>query len=75
MKNFNIMVPETANYFLHTLEGSDDMTSHIKSSLLGSSADIPIKNGSLLLEPGRIYLREHRILGSRQIVITVNGDE
>ena len=47
--HFNIMVPETANHFLHTLEGSDDMTSHIKSSLLGSSVDIPIKNGSLLL--------------------------
>ena len=30
--HFNIMVPATANHFLHTLEGSDDMTSHIKSS-------------------------------------------
>ena len=29
--HFNVMVPETANHFLHTLEGSDDMTSHIKS--------------------------------------------
>ena len=75
--HFNILVPETANYFLHTLEGSDDMTSHIKSSLLGSSVDIPIKNGSLLLGTWQgIYLCEHRNLGgSRQIVITVNGDE
>ena len=75
--HFNIMVPETANYFLHTLEGSDDMTSHIKSSLLGSSVDIPIKNGSLLLGTWQgIYLCEHRNLGgARQIVITVIGDE
>ncbi len=75
--HFNIMVPETANHFLHTLEGSDDMTSHIKSSLLGSSVDIPIKNGSLLLGTWQgIYLCEHRNLGgARQIVITVNGDE
>ena len=75
--HFNIMVPETANHFLHTLEGSDDMTSHIKSSLLGSSVDIPIKNGSLLLGNWQgIYLCEHRNLGgARQIVITVNGDE
>jgi len=75
--HFNIMVPETANHFLHTLEGSDDMTSHIKSSLLGSSVDIPIKNGSLLLGAWQgIYLCEHRNLGgTRQIVITVNGDE
>ena len=75
--HFNFMVPETANHFLHTLEGSDDMTSHIKSSLLGSSVDIPIKNGSLLLGTWQgIYLCEHRNNGgSRQIVITVNGDE
>jgi len=75
--HFNIMVPETAKHFLHTLEGSDDMTSHIKSSLLGSSVDIPIKNGSLLLGTWQgIYLCEHRNLGgARQIVITVNGDE
>ncbi|MAM16786.1 MAG: hypothetical protein CMC10_05785 [Flavobacteriaceae bacterium] len=75
--HFNIMVPETANHFLHTLEGSDDMTSHIKSSLLGSSVDIPIKNGSLLLGTWQgIYLCEHRNLGgARKIVITVNGDE
>ena len=75
--HFNIMVPETANHFLHTLEGSDDMTSHIKSSLLGSSVDIPIKNGSLLLGTWQgIYLCEHRNkAGSRRIVITVNGDE
>jgi len=74
--HFNIMVPETANHFLHTLEGSDDMTSHIKSSLLGSSVDIPIKNGSLLLGTWQgIYLCEHRNLGGeRQIVITVYGD-
>ena len=75
--HFNFMVPETANHFLHTLEGSDDMTSHIKSSLLGSSVDIPIKNGGLLLGTWQgIYLCEHRNkAGSRRIVITVNGDE
>ena len=75
--HFNFMVPESADHFLHTLEGSDDMTSHIKSSLLGSSLDIPIKNGILLLGTWQgIYLCEHRNNGgSRQIVITVNGDE
>jgi secondary thiamine-phosphate synthase enzyme len=75
--HFNDMVPETANHFLHTLEGSDDMTSHIKSSLLGSSVDIPINNGNLLLGTWQgIYLCEHRNEGgARQIVITVNGEE
>jgi secondary thiamine-phosphate synthase enzyme len=75
--HFNVMVPETANHFLHILEGSDDMTSHIKSSLLGSSVDIPINNGNLLLGTWQgIYLCEHRNEGgARQIVITVNGEE
>lgn len=75
--HFNVMVPETADHFLHTLEGSDDMTSHIKSSLLGSSVDIPINNGNMLLGTWQgIYLCEHRNEGgARQIVITVNGEE
>ena len=75
--HFNKMVSENDTHFTHTLEGPDDMTSHIKSSLLGSSVDIPIKNGNLLLGTWQgIYLCEHRNLGgARQIVITVNGDE
>jgi len=43
------MVPEDADYYLHTLEGPDDMTSHIKTSILGNSLTIPITNGELNL--------------------------
>ena len=43
--HFNIMIPEDGDYFKHTQEGLDDMTSHIKSSLLGSSVNFPVKNG------------------------------
>src|SRR5690625_470904 len=35
--HFNRMVPEETSMYEHTIEGSDDMTSHIKSSLLGHS--------------------------------------
>ena len=60
--HFNIMVPEDGDYFKHTLEGADDMTSHIKSSLLGSSVNFPIKNGIPQLGTWQgIYLFEHRI--------------
>ncbi|MBT3444872.1 MAG: YjbQ family protein [Flavobacteriaceae bacterium] len=74
--HFNILVPESADYFLHTLEGPDDMTSHIKSSLLGSSVDIPIQKGELLLGTWQgIYLCEHRNrAGSRRLVLTVVGE-
>lgn len=74
--HFNKLVPETDNHFLHTLEGPDDMTSHIKSSLLGSSVDIPLQNGRLLLGTWQgIYLCEHRNNGgARNLVITVVGE-
>lgn len=73
---FNEMVPESAKYFLHTLEGPDDMTSHIKSSLLGSSVDIPLKKGQLLLGTWQgIFLCEHRNRGGlRSLVVTVVGE-
>ena len=74
--HFNKMVPESASYFKHTIEGPDDMTSHIKSSLLGSSISFPIKKGipQLGIWQG-IFLCEHRNNGgSRNIVITIYGD-
>ena len=73
--HFNLMVPEDGNYFKHTLEGPDDMTSHIKSSILGSSVSFPIKNGIPQLGVWQgIYLCEHRNNASkRRMVITVVG--
>ena len=74
--HFNKMVPEKANYFKHTIEGTDDMTSHIKSSLLGSSISFPVKNG--IPQTGTwqgIYLCEHRNSAvKRNLVITAIGD-
>lgn len=73
--HMNVLVPETANYFKHTLEGPDDMTSHIKSSLMGSELNIPITNGRLNMGIWQgIYLCEHRNYGGqRNIVITAHG--
>ena len=74
--HFNLMVPEEGNYFKHTLEGPDDMTSHIKSSLLGSSVTFPIKNGIPQFGTWQgIYLCEHRNNAKkRKIVITLLGN-
>lgn len=71
--HFNRMVPEDSSLFEHTLEGSDDMTSHIKSSLLGQSVSIPITNGKFNLGTWQgVYLCEHRNRGgARRIVVTV----
>lgn len=72
---FNRLVPADMSQYLHTSEGADDMTSHIKSSLIGTSLTIPITNGSFNLGTWQgIYLCEHRNRGrSRNIVVTIIG--
>ena len=74
--HFNKMVSENETYFTHTAEGYDDMTSHIKSSILGSSVSFPIKNGmpQFGLWQG-VYLCEHRNSAqARKIFITFIGE-
>ena len=74
--HFNIMVPENAPYYRHTIEGSDDMPAHLKSAILGASLNIPISKGKLNLGVWQgIYLCEHRNHGgNRKIVLTINGE-
>lgn len=74
---FNRAVSENdARYYQHTLEGTDDMTSHIKASIIGSSVTVPVSNGKLNLGIWQgIYLCEHRNHGgARNIVITITGE-
>lgn len=73
---FNRLVPENAPYYLHTLEGDDDMPAHAKSVMVGASLTIPITDGRLNLGTWQgIYLCEFRDYGgSRKIVATVIGE-
>lgn len=73
--HFNKMVPENEPYYKHNYEGSDDMPAHIKSSILGSSIQIPITKGELNLGTWQgIYLCEHRNYGgNRKLVLTAFG--
>ena len=70
---FNAVVPENEPYYTHTLEGPDDMPSHAKSIMAGSSIQIPITNGRLNLGTWQgIYLCEFRNHGGpREVVATV----
>lgn len=72
---FSRSVSEDEPYYKHTYEGSDDLPAHIKSSILGCSINIPIKNGKLKLGMWQgIYLGEHRNFGcKRQMLVTING--
>ena len=73
---FNRLVPENPALYQHTSEGLDDMTSHIKSSLLGSSIIVPVTNGRFNLGTWQgIYLCEFRNRArSRSIIVTIIGE-
>ncbi len=70
---FERMAPEGASYYVHTLEGRDDMPAHFKTAVTGDSLTIPITNHRLNLGTWQgIYLCEFRNHGGRRkIVITV----
>ena len=70
------LVPENEPYYTHTLEGSEDMPAHIKSSLYGNFLAIPINSGRFVLGTWQgIYLCEHRdFAGNRKIYITLMGE-
>ena len=44
---FDRLVPEEADYFEHSSEGSDDMPSHIRMVLTRTSETVPIVDGKM----------------------------
>ena len=72
--SINSIAPEDFPY-IHTMEGPDDMSAHVKCSLLGCSVSVPIQAGRLALGIWQgIYLCEHRNRATpRQLVVTANG--
>ncbi|MCE2593440.1 secondary thiamine-phosphate synthase enzyme YjbQ [Motilimonas cestriensis] len=72
---FNRTVPEDEPYYKHIYEGSDDLPSHIKSSLLGHSVSVPVTNGHFNMGIWQgLYLCEHRNCGgARTLLVTLQG--
>ena len=66
-------VPEGDPHFTHTLEGPDDMPSHIRAALTSTTLSIPIEDGRLALGTWQgIYVWEHRRAGhGRRVVVHV----
>ncbi len=73
---FEKLVPENTPWFIHTLEGPDDMPSHIRMALTRTSETIPIHNGRMTLGTWQgIFLFEHRSAPHhREISLTVMGE-
>ena len=72
---FERLVPEDEDYYIHTTEGSDDTTSHLKMVLTRTSETIPIGQGRLALGTWQgIFVFEHRNASHRRsVVVSVIG--
>lgn len=72
---FSRLVPEGADWIVHTTEGPDDMPAHIRTALTQSSLSIPIVGGRPVLGTWQgLYLFEHRRHPHRrQVVLHVMG--
>ena len=68
------LAPRGAGY-VHTIEGPDDMPSHIRAMLTGASLSVPIVGGRLALGTWQgLYLVEHRDAPhGREIVLHMIG--
>lgn len=72
---FERLVPEDTDYFVHTLEGADDSTSHIRMVLTRTSESIPVAHGRMQLGTWQgIFVFEHRrATHRRSITVSVIG--
>lgn len=72
---FERLVPEDADYFVHTAEGPDDMPSHLRMVLTRTSEVVPIAQGRMQLGTWQgIFLFEHRRAPHRrEVVVAVIG--
>ena len=67
---FEDLVPEDHPGLIHTAEGPDDSTSHLKMALTRTSVSIPISDGRLTLGTWQgIYLFEHREAPHRRTIV------
>ncbi len=73
---FERLVPEDGEGYTHTLEGADDMTSHIRMVLTRTSEVVPIAGGRMLLGTWQgIFVFEHRRAAHRRVIaVTVMGE-
>ncbi|MEM8955979.1 MAG: secondary thiamine-phosphate synthase enzyme YjbQ [Verrucomicrobiota bacterium] len=73
---FEHLVPEDLPFYVHTYEGPDDTTSHLRMALTRTSESVPVMNGRLMLGTWQgIYLFEHRVARhTRQLAVSVVGE-
>ena len=66
---FEDLVPEDNPSLIHTADGPDDSTSHLRMVLTRTSESIPVANGRLQLGTWQgVYLFEHRSAPHRRTI-------
>ncbi len=73
---FQTLIPADNSTYQHTIEGSDDMSAHIRTALTQTSITIILKDGELALGTWQgVYLWEHRTIPhNRRIIINMLGE-
>lgn len=73
---FARLAPDGDPMFVHTAEGEDDMSSHVRTALTTVHLNIPVEAGRLCLGTWQgIYLWEHRTAPHRRtLVVHVIGE-
>ena len=67
---FERLAPEDDPRYRHTIEGPDDMPSHIRSALTQTNLSIPVGGGRMALGTWQgIYLFEHRSAPQRRSIV------
>ena len=72
---FERLVPEDGVDYIHTAEGKDDTTSHLRMALTRTSENIPVANDRLALGTWQgVFVFEHRRAAHRRtVVVSVVG--
>lgn len=73
---FSRLVVDGDRIFVHTMEGPDDMSAHVRTALTAVNLSVPIADGRMVLGTWQgIYLWEHRTHPhSRELVVHVLGE-
>lgn len=67
------LAPDGDRRYVHTAEGPDDMSAHVRAVLTQTSITVPVAGGALMLGTWQgLFLWEHRNAGhSRRVVASV----
>jgi secondary thiamine-phosphate synthase enzyme len=69
------LAPDGDARFVHTAEGPDDMSAHVRSVITQSDLSLPVRGGRLALGTWQgVYVWEHRLAPHRRrVVVTITA--